>query len=95
MAIHLGQVLFGLGAVIALGNLLLSLGLPRWIAWARRKPLSGGTSGIPIVGSLLVVTGVWLAPGIGWWAAGAALLLDTGGMVWTAIILVYEGTRRR
>ena len=95
MAIHLGQVLLGLGAAIALGNLLLSLGLPRWIAWARRKPLSGGTSGIPIVGSLLVIAGVLLDPGIGWWAAGAALLLDTGGIVWAAIVLVCEGTRRR
>ena len=85
-----------LGGSIAILNFYLSFGrfhVLRWLGWPDRF-----ASGVPLIGSLLLVpAAVWFAAVWSPWLLLATLLmvgLDTGGVAWFAPIFLREYLRK-
>jgi hypothetical protein len=88
-------VLIAIGGFVALLNFYLSwIRIPLLRALGRPSPW---VSGFPVVGSGMLLVGVWWLRSPGPLAAFAMLLalLDTGGLHWFAGSLVWRWLRRR
>jgi hypothetical protein len=90
----LASILFGLGAILSLLNFYLSFVRPIVHRLLRRGPYHF-VSGIPLFGSLLLLVAYLVIPhGSPFRAAALFLaLLDTGGIHWFGLTMLYHSLR--
>lgn len=89
-----GWVLFALAAGVGGLNFYLSFLRVPLLRWLGRE--CSWVSGYPLFGNLLLAGAVpflYHSPFF-WWGAGVVALLDTGGLPWFVVILLWETTRR-
>jgi hypothetical protein len=94
--IYIAYALFAFGCLVSLTNFYLSF--LRYPLYRFRGEIDDNfqwSSGLPMIGSLLIVVSIFSVAEVPWlfWGGVLCAILDTGGVHWFAGIMLYLSAR--